>query len=182
MTEEALLSVKYAVNSNVCLCACTFYSRVTVNMSERVCCGTDELLYSDGCEAHRRAALGGVSMSHVSRKHIHTKVFIWLPHGHARKQIFKDVKDTSTYRLHSVTPSQIKTNGFILFSRRLLFGLFLYEPEMYIVSEASVGRATGGACQSEAQSSSLDWWLAPGLEAPSGDRSNKFITKQQSVY
>lgn len=119
---------------------------------------------------------GGVSMSHVSCIHIHTKVFISVPHACTQADFQRHL------HLHSVSPSQIKTNGFILFSRRLLFGLLLYEPEMYIVSEASVGRATGGVCQSEAQSSNLDWWLAPGLEAPSGDRSNKFITKQQSVY
>ena len=43
-----------------------------------------------------------------------------------------------------------------IFQGRLLFGLLLYEPEMYIVSEASVGRATGDACQTEAQSSTLN--------------------------
>lgn len=71
---------------------------------------------------------------------------------------------------------------YFIFQRRRLFGSLLYEAEMYIVSEASVGKATGGAFQSEAQSSCLDWYLAPGLDPPSGDRSNKFITKQQSVY
>lgn len=116
MTEEDLLSVKYAVNTHLCFCvcalACTLHSRVTVNMSEWVSCDTDELLYSDGWETHGKAALGGVSMSHTCHAHIHTKVFLLLPHTHTRA--CAHIQDIST---HSVTPSQIKTNGFILFSR-----------------------------------------------------------------
>lgn len=125
MTEEDLQFVKYAVNTHVCLFACTvtctFHSRITVNMSEWVCCGTDELLYSDRWEAHR--APGGVSMSHMCHAYTHTPECSYhftslhfTTHTHA--QIFKDLKGISTQRLHSVTPSQIKTNGFILFSRR----------------------------------------------------------------
>lgn len=155
----------------VCTLTCTLLSRVAVNMSEWVCCGTDELLYFDGWEGHT----GWGSECHTRVMHIYTKVFKLLPHMHART-CTEDISN------HSVTPSQIKTNGFIWFSRRLLFGSLLYEAEMYIVSEASVRRAAGGACQSEAHSFSLDWWLAPGSQPPRGDRSNKFITKQQSVY
>lgn len=70
-----------------------------------------------------------------------------------------------------------ETNVFFCFAGDL-FGLILYEAEMYTVSETSVGSATGGVCQNEAPSSSLDWWLARGLDTPSADRSNTFITKQ----
>lgn len=147
-----------------------FDSRVTVNMSERPCRGTDELLYSDGCEAHRRAALG-VSMSHVSHKH--TQMFISLHQMHAshtQTDFQRHLRDLHPKtQLSHTKPNKDKWIYFI-FQRRLLFGSLLYEPEMYIVSEASVGRDTGGACQSEAQSPAWidDWLQALKLPAVTG--------------
>lgn len=143
-------------------------SRVTINMSERVCCGTDELLYSDWWEAH--SAGGGFSVSNMHYQHRHAHTDFQRAGKHLRpKTPFSHTK-----------PNKDKWIYFI-FQRRL-FASLLYEPEMYIVNEASVGGATGGACQSQAQSSTLKWWPASGLDAAHGDRSNTFITKQQSVY
>lgn len=56
----------------------------------------------------------------------------------------------STQRPRLVTQGQIKTNGVISFSRRLFFGVLLYEPEMYFVIEVSVEKAPVGVCQSRA--------------------------------
>lgn len=75
---------------------------------------------------------------HVARvENTHTQT---LPkcsyHSQTHVHIFKALKDRKTPFSHI---NQIKTNGFVLFSRGELGRLFasrLYEPEMYIVREA----------------------------------------------
>lgn len=176
MTEEDLLSVKYAVNI-ACVFVCV-RSHARSSLELQLTCQSEcvVVLMSYCILMDGRAILGGgQNVTRMSCTYTPKCSNCSLTCTHART-CTEDISN------HSVTPSQIKTNGFIWFSRRLLFGSLLYEAEMYIVSEASVRRAAGGACQSEAHSFSLDWWLAPGSQPSRGDRSNKFITKQQSVY
>lgn len=102
MTGEDMLSVKYAVNTHMCLCACTCSTPESPLTCQSECA---VVLMSNYILMDVRHA-GGLHTSHI---HVYTKVFISLIYTYAHVQR----EDISTQRLHSVTPRQIKTNGFI---------------------------------------------------------------------